>query len=160
MPLSLALQLCLGRLGSAVNTLVSPRVARQSGLVAAAGTSVAFCVISLAICYVIGWHIGTRPAYGRSIRFDDGQLLAEDRRPAASFAVLCRRWIDYARLKTKSFPAKYWVLCGVCFTLYGSIIPFQAIAAEYLEHTFFRGDFVRAAASMRFLLFFEFKELE
>ena len=113
------------RLGSSFNFMFSPTIADQHGVQTACLVGCFLCAFSsmccivLCVCDLYYENKGTvRPQpMGRS----DAEILP--------------------RMKTMlrqvgKLPAQYWLLCGICVSLYGSDFPFVGVAKNFFEVKF------------------------
>ncbi|KAJ3361622.1 hypothetical protein HDU91_003831 [Kappamyces sp. JEL0680] len=51
----------------------------------------------------------------------------------------------------RHLPASFWILCVLCILLYGTVIPFNATASDFLMSKWYHGDIETAGVIMRYV---------
>ncbi|KAL2915235.1 hypothetical protein HK105_205100 [Polyrhizophydium stewartii] len=199
---ALGLNLCISRLGSVVNSVLSPRIAASVDASAAVWAGSASCYVSLACAVVLAGIIHAQdrranaarkslpaliPTSGRPQRAAGG-LLSEECTPLLSgqsdhdspesdTALLIPDGadgdanlgeltpteadrVDDAAPGTLSsqlinsftnlhlLPFSFWMLCLICILLYGTVVPFNNIASDFLMSKWYPGDTQTAGVVM------------
>ncbi len=143
MAFALGLNLCISRLGSVTNSILSPKISNHfKSPLAAVAIGTLMCVLSfIAAILLIGLISATEDKKENELA---GEALLE-KYPAnsqnltqASFSV------DFLFL-----PSSFWLLCVLCILLYGTVVPFNATASDFLMSKWFPGDIETAGIVMR-----------
>ncbi|KAI9175796.1 hypothetical protein H9P43_006160 [Blastocladiella emersonii ATCC 22665] len=205
---ALGINLCVARLGSVVNAVLSPRTTLAWGVTTAAWMGFFFCLASLASGVLLVLVIGTPDPAPLVL---DSEAVVDERTPllvrvdvgavrdafdaeADSTAAAERELVDAAgkvvadasHLSTsagtgssstavdaggsatptttssrsshrtpallaaaldtgmfaswRQLPPSFWLLCLVCITLYGTVVPFGAVASEFFQAKWYPGD--------------------
>ena len=54
-------------------------------------------------------------------------------------------------------PKSFWIICSICVLLYGTVIPFNNIASDFLMSKWYPGDTIKAGAVMSYVFFLKSK---
>ena len=109
--LALGLNLCIARMGSSVNGLLTPRISQLTG-----GTPIVPLFVGFGVCIFSGMCNALSVA--RESMKKDGQN-------------------DEISLKAiQKLGKHYWLLTGLCVLMYGAILPFNTIAQQLFTATY------------------------
>ena len=146
------MNLCISRFGSVMNTVLSPRIARRFSVPAAVwcGTLSCYCsfVAVILLVSLMSKSRSTEPFY---IPVPETQ----QQESSESSNVVFERKIDIPDIPQSLFssmrllPAAFWILCAICILLYGTVVPFNTIASDFLMSKWYPGDTQMAGFVMR-----------
>lgn len=123
--LALGLNICIGRLGSVLNDVLTPFAGKIGNVVFASWLGVLFCFLSCASAYYL--------AYLVELKSKHSSLNLED---ANNFPLKF------------NFSRGFWLVCLLIIFSQSLMIPFNSIHAALLELKFFKGDTVMSAQVM------------
>ncbi|KAI9356236.1 major facilitator superfamily domain-containing protein [Zopfochytrium polystomum] len=177
---ALGLNICISRLGSVANAILSPRIAKSVGTPAAVWAGTLACYISflcaVVLCLFIEPHARDKSTYPqggtnisatseattdwlprriRSTRSFNPSPLAvadtiEEETPllhdqsnvpavaTAAVTAFTHRTSIFAEIQL--LPTMFWMICLVGILLYGTVIPFNNIASDFLMSKWYPGD--------------------
>jgi hypothetical protein len=141
MALAFGITISFSRVGSSFNFLFSPVIANRWGVVAAAMSGTAACLISVCACGVLVWadRYAERIGYLSPITEEEGIAEAEGDANAMKLSDIVQ------------MPFAYWLLCVVCVFCYTSIFPFMGVGKNFFEVKYgYSGD-----AAARYLSFYQ-----
>lgn len=154
MTLAFSVTISFSRVGSSLNFVFSPLIAKALGVQMAVLAGAAACGVSLLSCFVLvladvyavrsgyikaeAYGAVTSPARTES---DTTSALASTREEEADLA---QRQCEPSQQHTEEaavmkmsdilrLPASYWLLCTICVSSYTAIFPFIGIARNYFE---------------------------
>ncbi len=111
---ALGLNLCIARFGSVVNAIVSPRMANAYDVPTAVRLGAVTCYASflsaIALCTII--------------HFANEEKEEPNNEPEEAL---------FDTTAIFKYPVTYWLLCLICVSLYGTVIPFNNIAQDFLQ---------------------------
>ncbi|KAJ3324432.1 hypothetical protein HDV06_006843 [Boothiomyces sp. JEL0866] len=126
---ALGMNLCIGRLGSMLNSISSPRISSALGLLSAIWIGSFFVYISFVAAIILAIIISLKKpepdatpllfeAMQQSPTQEDGDEVVD----------------------VRYLPISFWVLCTLCITLYGTVIPFNTTLSDFLMSKWYPGD--------------------
>ncbi|KAI8899997.1 major facilitator superfamily domain-containing protein [Globomyces pollinis-pini] len=131
--LALSLNICVGRMGSVLNDLMSPWIANQFNVPSAAWFGFLTCLASFA-CAIYLAKIESKQPDNHESQTIHGIPLIKDK--------------SKTLFQKSDFSIGFWLLLGIIICLYATMIPFNTIHAALLEYKFYPGDSVKAAQIM------------
>ena len=147
---ALGMNLCIARLGSVMNSILSPKLAKQFSVPIAVWCGTITCFVSfIAVLILIGILASNSSLIDRSEDANNANTstvadianestsLLNHPKPASLFQ-------DISRL-----PKTFWILCTICILLYGTVVPFNTIASDFLMSKWYPGDTQMAGFVMR-----------
>lgn len=189
---ALGLNLCIARLGSVANSIMSPRIERKFSVPVAVWVGTLTCCMSLCCALVLSGIIRTRmklrnareeesrgnnsedeveepqtrsllhplrketsaadldeanmetqPLIDNTYQVDTSE---RDTSPTSSTSEISGSWADFTLL-----PLSFWIVCLICVLLYGTVVPFNNIASDFLMSKWYPGDTQTAGAVMRYV---------
>lgn len=157
---ALGMNLCIARLGSVANSMLSPVIAKHFNSVVEAvwfGTITCYCSFFATILLV---GIMSKSAVPTGFILDHASdnvgensplLRAESEsssteQSAHHISLMCRGGVLYDILQ---LPSAFWLLCIYCISLYGAVIPFNATASDFLVSRWYHDNIEMAGVVMR-----------
>ncbi|KAI8903763.1 major facilitator superfamily domain-containing protein [Gorgonomyces haynaldii] len=136
---ALGMNLCIARLGSVVNSILSPRLALMFNTPLAVWFATLSCFLSF-LCGIILVNIISHHEQKRDLETQEQTepLLQEQEQTQTS--------VSFGPIQ--HLPLSFWILCLVCILLYGCVVPFNAIASDFLMSKWYHGDTVMAGFVM------------
>jgi len=158
---ALGLNLCVSRLGSVFNSVLTPRIERASSVPVAVWCGTFTCFVSLLSAVWLTRLIIPTPASSKED--DDDNILDKrmqhDRHPlinrSASFSRTSSSSLDIITfsestpliskeatiiLQIRRLPHLFWLLCLICVLLYSTVVPFNNIASDVLVSKWYPND--------------------
>ncbi|KAI8801185.1 major facilitator superfamily domain-containing protein, partial [Cladochytrium replicatum] len=168
---ALGLNLCIARLGSVSNTILSPRIASRFSVPAAIWAGSLTCYLSLCASLTLASVMtmytynmrGKAPANNAEVQspsssevsspqpsFDPNDPASQVEEPssAESTPLLFKQHTPKQHSCPLLFPASFYLICVICVLLYGTVIPFNNIASDFLTSKYFPGDVAHANLMM------------
>lgn len=147
------MNLCIARLGSVANSILTPRIVKAFNVNTAVWCGTLSCFISFGSGIILtGLLKGSvkKSDDEESLvsndpvsRFDDSEsdirLVAEPKEIEQS--------VSY--LNIFKLPVSFWLVCVICICLYGTVVPFNTIASDFLMEKWYHGDIQMAGFVMR-----------
>ena len=136
---AIGITLAMSRAGLVLNNVLSPIIYDLASLPTALWAGFAFCVLSYVLTF-ISVLLNKRLSYVRVAPVcndpDCCSLLA---RPSIMTpqSLNIRELLASTPAIVKTFHPAFFVLCGACFALNGSIIPFNNIASDFLQRKWY-----------------------
>ena len=156
---ALGLNLCIARLGSVTNTIMSPRIAAFLSAPMAVWTGAFTCYFSL-VCALILAHIMSKKESKLSKKDSQENIntpssMDSSREPLLSSSSVMQD-IQTAQSHPPSntvsdftlLPTSFWILCLICILLYGTVVPFNNIAQDFLTSKWYPDDIQMAGLVM------------
>lgn len=129
---ALGMNLSVARLGSVANSIISPRLATYFGSpLVAVWVGTFTCYASLVAAIVL---VGVMTVCEKDEETQEGVPILK----SSTFDNVVR------------LPTSFWLLCVLCILLYGTVIPFNATASDFLTSKWYPGDIEMAGLVMRF----------
>ncbi|KAJ3276236.1 hypothetical protein HDV01_005684 [Terramyces sp. JEL0728] len=126
---ALGMNLCIGRLGSMLNSVSSPRISSALGILSAIWIGSFFVYVSFVAAVVLAILItlkdpepDTTPLLFDSVQHSPVQEESDE--------ITDIRYL----------PVSFWVLCALCISLYGTVIPFNTTLSDFLMSKWYPGD--------------------
>jgi MFS family permease len=135
---SLGMTICISRLGSVVNSILSPRISNFAGAFASISFSTLVCYGSF-VCSVL---LALLMSVGMT-EDDESTPLMRHTQPD----VVERRSVSNPNFR---LPASFWILTFILVTLYGTVIPFNTTASDFLMSKWYPNDIEMAGFVMRY----------
>ncbi|KAI8358170.1 major facilitator superfamily domain-containing protein [Mortierella sp. GBAus27b] len=166
---ALGLNLSIARLGSAMNTIVTPWAEERWGVPTAVWIGTLSCVFSFIATVLLVWIITHPPTPAKAEVSDDRnlhdeslhssvattpvvptfQIATDQKQPSQEpFRSKLRRWTRKWLEDLKYFPTSFWLLCALTVLIYGTVVPFNSIASDFLQSKWYHGSPRKAAAVM------------
>jgi hypothetical protein len=141
--------LCIGRFGSVVNVVCSPIIERYFGVPAAVWMGSITCYISFASALVLVFIMKSHKAPGEAHQTSEATPLLDPKEKesddGSSEEINKHSLMQVIRM----LPSTFWLVCLICIMLYGTVIPFNNIASDFLMSKWFGNDTVTAGLYMR-----------
>ena len=132
--LALGLNLAVPRVGSVLNSIMSPWWGARLGVVNALWVGAGWCAMSWLSACILVFIIGTDP----TTNIDPITETVEQKPTTLKEELL--NVIRSIHRSFSLFPREFWLLCIIVFLIYGTIIPFNTIVIPFLLTSFYRGD--------------------
>jgi nitrate/nitrite transporter NarK len=119
---ALGWNICVGRLGSVFNDLITPQICKYFGVVPATWFGLLMCLFSFGCAFLLSTFQGPQhtPTGSQKNRI----------------------------FSQTTFPIGFWILNGIILTIYTTMVPFNTIHAAFLEYKFYPGDSIKSAQVM------------
>lgn len=167
------LDLCIARFGSVVNANMSPRIEKiwtSSGAVWVGGLT---CYVSFGCALILALLMSSySPASARSPKGDAGHNGLDEERPLIQQPSNSTGSLNMSKEDVFNdagdseddnpsrtikdclsdiimFPWEFWLVCLICVLLYGTVVPFNNIASDFLMSKWYPGDTQTAGTVMR-----------
>lgn len=125
------IDLCVARFGSVVNSILTPRIAKSFGVPQAVWAGTFACYVSFISAIILVMMMSSHVKKSDSFT---------PKKQSESV------W-DFKAMRT--FPRSFWVICVICIMLYGTIVPFNNIASDFLMSKWYPNDTETAGLVMR-----------
>ncbi|ORY37783.1 MFS general substrate transporter [Rhizoclosmatium globosum] len=162
---ALGLTVSIARFGSALNSICSPRIERALGVQTAIWTATILCLLSFICSIVLVWITAKRETgYVRIGGTDNDSVerpLIRSRSPSVlllsrSSSISIRSGTSESMISdtqtilttVNSLRKEFWMICLLCILLYGTIIPFNNTASDFLMEKWYHNDTVTAGNVM------------
>jgi MFS family permease len=133
---ALGMTICISRLGSVVNSILSPRISNMAGSFASISFSTVVCYGSF-VCSVV---LALLMSVGKTESSERTPLIS---RPDSDSD-------ESARNSKFRLPVSFWVLTFILVSLYGTVIPFNTTASDFLMSKWYPNDIEMAGFVMRY----------
>ncbi|RUS27622.1 major facilitator superfamily domain-containing protein [Jimgerdemannia flammicorona] len=158
---ALGINLCVARLGSVANSNVTPWIEHIADAPTAIWYGFLACLASFTASLFLIGCVGTEPIQHRHHYRARGDSLDEAPEKNSSNPTKRVSWLtDLCTLSHWSFaarqykgelanlPMSFWLLCAITILLYGTVIPFNNIASDFLQSKWFHDDALLATRIM------------
>jgi hypothetical protein len=160
------IDLCIARLGSVTNSILSPKIEKTASAPAAVWVGAGMCYLSFfcAGCLSSLMHLHSNKKTETAIKTSDSRTSET----SSETEGLLASQKSIKRQNTQEhheaglgdiflLPLSFWLICFICVQLYGTVVPFNNIASDFLMSKWYPGDTETAGAVMR-QVFFYFKK--
>ncbi|KAI8614330.1 major facilitator superfamily domain-containing protein [Chytriomyces sp. MP71] len=152
---ALGLTLTISRLGSVLNSIMSPIIERNSQSVIAAVSFATFlCLASFVCSFTLARIVITSSNQAPSVSettpllFTQNSISIEDRTAIPILQHIKPAGFEDVVTMVRSLPEEFWMMCLLCVLLYGAVIPFNNTASDFLQEKWFPNDTVTAGFIM------------
>jgi nitrate/nitrite transporter NarK len=129
------LDICIARLGSVSNSIISPLLAIRFGAPVAVWAGTFSCYISLLSALILVLFLNIQDNADE----ETTPLLHEHEQQAFEFN-------EHPGMSL--LPRSFWMVCSMCIVLYGTVVPFNTIASDFLISKYYPNDIAMAGFVM------------
>lgn len=163
---ALGMNLCVARLGSVANSIFSPKISNYTSPIFAVWCGTFTCILSFASALLLIGIISVAQDVKQNMgpgTSESTPLLAQTMTREPSFMSSDPTSDPMEEEETEAppssaiseiiqLPLSFWILCIICILLYGTVVPFNATASDFLMSKWYHGDIETAGIVMRYVL--------
>ena len=145
---ALGMNIAIARLGSVTNSILTPLIVANFGVPAAVWCGTMSCYISTLAVLVLTFILRANHQRMNQNGQDD------ELEPLINQTVLGsaeKSSFTSPIMSISKLPYSFWLLCAICISLYGTVVPFNTIASDFLMSKWYPGDTEMAGFVMRYL---------